>query len=620
MVLTKSTGVSPVQIISLGGLGEIGKNTWVFRYEDELLLLDGGLSFPSAEMLGVNIVLPDMTWLKENQEKIVGMVVTHGHEDHIGGIPYHLQQLNIPHIWGPRLAMALLESKLQETGLLGQVGITRVQGRDRIRIGKHFEVEYIHNTHSIADSYTLAIRTPAGVVIHSGDFKFDHTPVDGRKFDYARLAEYGEAGVLCLISDSTNAEVPGFCPSERTIFPNLDRIFGDAKGRIILTTFASSIHRVNMVLQLAQKHRRVVSVLGRSMLNVLATAKQLGFISYPEELLQPLQVCRNLPDNQVLILTTGSQGESLAALPRIANGQHKQLSIKQGDTVVFSANPIPGNTIPVVRVIDKLMALGANVIYGKERGIHVSGHGFQEDHKLMLNLTRPKFFFPAHGELRMLRCHAQTAMSIGVPQENIVIAMNGDVVAVSQNRIEIVDKVHSGIELWDNSRVGVVDKYVLKDRQRLAEAGLITAAVAINNYGQILADPVVTIRAVARSAAMGSLEAELAQDVVTAIQSNWRTSLRVLDNGNTIIDSDALKLKLEKALFNKLRHTLSGQPLLVVQLQISGQVTEQPAFVRESHPVPVLVGASNYATPPVPVAEVVAPPLAEGRIRRRRNP
>jgi len=246
MVLNHVNGASPVQIISMGGLGEIGKNTWAFRYQDEILMLDGGLSFPSEEMLGVNIVLPDMTWLQENQKNIVGMVVTHGHEDHIGGIPYHLQKLTIPHIWGPRLAMSLLEGKLKETGLLGRVNITRVGGRDKVRAGRYFEVEYIHNTHSIADSYTLAITTPAGVIIHSGDFKFDHTPVDGRMFDYQRLAEYGEKGVMCLISDSTNAELAGFTPSERAVFPNLDRAFGEAKGRIILTTFASSIHRVNM--------------------------------------------------------------------------------------------------------------------------------------------------------------------------------------------------------------------------------------------------------------------------------------------------------------------------------------------------------------------------------------
>ncbi|WP_218080726.1 ribonuclease J [Anthocerotibacter panamensis] len=583
MAVTPNT-TAPVQIMSMGGLGEIGKNTWAFRYEDEILMLDGGLSFPSEDMLGVNIVLPDMTWLRENQNKIVGMVVTHGHEDHIGGIPYHLQRLTIPHIWGPRLAMALLESKLKETGLLGKVGITRVGSRDRVRVGRHFEVEYIHNTHSIADSYTLAIRTPAGVIIHSGDFKFDHTPVDGRKFDYHRLAEYGEEGVLCLISDSTNAELAGFTPSERSVYPNLDRAFSEARdGRIILTTFASSIHRVNMVLQLAQKHQRVVAVLGRSMLNVIATAKQLGFISYPEDLLQSLNVCNKLPDENVLILTTGSQGEPLAALTRIARGEHKQLSIRKGDTVMFSANPIPGNTIAVVRTIDKLMELGANVIYGKERGIHVSGHGSQEDHKLMLALTKPKFFFPAHGELRMLRRHAQTAMAMGVPEENIVIASNGDVIAVNNHSIKIVDKIPSGIELLDNSRLGIVDRDVLKDRQRLAEEGLVNVALAVNEMGHVLANPAVQVRGVGRTPGMKNLEAEVGQEVVNALHTHWHNCTRSAEGG-TAVDWDALRHKLVKAIQFKLKAHVPGQPLVLVQLQTP---TVQSTRVHAEFKVPV---------------------------------
>ncbi|WP_287128238.1 ribonuclease J [Candidatus Cyanaurora vandensis] len=603
MALTNTNGASSVQIISMGGLGEIGKNTWLFRYEDEILMLDGGLSFPSSEMLGVNIVLPDMTWLQENQEKIVGMVVTHGHEDHIGGIPYHLQRLTIPRIWGPRLAMSLLEGKLKETGLLGRVNITRVGPRDKIRAGRYFEVEYIHNTHSIADSYTLAITTPAGVIIHSGDFKFDHTPVDGRTFDYQRLAEYGEKGVMCLISDSTNAEVPGFTPSERAVFPNLDREFAAAKGRIILTTFASSIHRVNMTLQLAQKHNRVVSVLGRSMLNVMATAKQLGFITYPEELLQPIHVCRTLPDNQVLILTTGSQGEPLAAMTRIAKGEHKQVSIKQGDTVIFSANPIPGNTIPVVRTIDKLMELGAQVIYGKEKGIHVSGHGAQEDHKMMLALTKPKFFFPAHGELRMLRAHARTAMSMGVPEERIVIAMNGDVIAVSANEIKVVDRVRSGVELLDSSRVGIVEPTVLKDRQRISEEGMVVVAVAVNNQGQILAAPSVTVRAVARTPGMQKLEQDLAQTTGMTVLNGWSTFARA---GG--VDWEGLRVAIEKAVQVKLRNYLPSRPLVLIQLQTTGG-----PITTTAPELPALALAMAIAPEPV------APPSLEGRIRRRRT-
>ncbi len=564
MDLTTTTPTLPVQIMSLGGLGEIGKNTWAFRYQDEILLLDGGLSFPTEDMLGVNIVLPDMTWLIENQKHIVGMVVTHGHEDHIGGIPYHLKQFRIPRIWGPKLAMALLQPKLKEHGLLNQVPITTVGPRDVVKAGKHFSVEYIQNTHSIADSYTLAIRTPAGVIIHSGDFKFDHTPVDGRKFDYHRLAEYGEAGVLCLISDSTNAELPGFTPSERSVYPNLDRVFSQAKGRIVLTTFASSVHRVNMVLQLAQKHGRVVSLLGRSMHTILTAAKQVGFISYPEELLQPLQVCQKLPDKEVLILTTGSQGEPLAALTRIAQGEHRQFSIKAGDTVVFSANPIPGNTISVVKTIDRLMQLGAEVIYGKDKGIHVSGHGCQEDHKLMLALTKPKYFLPAHGELRMLRIHCQTAQAVGVPAENMVIAMNGDVVEVSQSGIRIAGKIPSGLQLID--QVGIVDRDALRDRQRISDEGLVLIAVAVDHQGQVSVEPTVTIRGMARIPGMINLEADLAQAMVHAVRDQWRECQAILEDGRTQIDWDKLQSLLSKIALHKLRDRVPSRPLVIVQM------------------------------------------------------
>jgi len=427
--MTKTANSPALKIIPLGGLKEIGKNTWVFEINDEIMLLDGGLSFPEDGMHGVNIVLPDMTYLRQNKHKIKGMIVTHGHEDHIGAIAFHLKQFDIPVIYGPRLAMALLEDKLREAGVSNRTELRRVGPRDVVRVGNSFFVEFIRNTHSIADSFTIAINTPAGLVIHSGDFKVDHTPVDGEFFDFQRLAEHGEKGVLCLISDSTNAEIPGVTPSERSVYPNLERVFAAAKGRVLVTTFASSVHRVNMILDIADKQGRVVGIVGRSMLNVIAHARNLGYIKCRDDLMQPLNNLRHYRDDQILILTTGSQGEPMSALTRMANDSH-QIKIRQGDTVVFSANPIPGNTIPVVRTIDKLMAMGANVIYGKDKGIHVSGHGAQEDQKLMLGLVRPKFFFPAHGELRMLLQHGRMAEAMGIPKENIVIAENGDVIEV----------------------------------------------------------------------------------------------------------------------------------------------------------------------------------------------
>ncbi len=490
---------SKLKIIPLGGLHEIGKNTCVFEINDEIMLLDAGLAFPTDGMHGVNIVLPDVTYLRENRHKIKGMIVTHGHEDHIGGIPFHLKQFDIPVIYGPRLAMALLEDKLEEAGVSDRTELRPVRPRDTVRVGKSFVVEYIRNTHSIADSCSVAIHTPVGVVIHTGDFKFDHTPVDGEYFDIQRMAEYGEKGVLCLISDSTNAEVPGYTPSERSVFPNLDRVFSQAEGRLIVTTFSSSVHRVNMILELAQKHHRMVFVLGRSMLNVIAHSRELGYIKCEDDRFQPLRNLKQYADRDVLILTTGSQGEPMSALTRIANGSHRDLKIQEGDTVVFSANPIPGNTIAVVNTIDKLMMRGAKVIYGKNEGIHVSGHGAQEDHKLMLALTRPKFFLPVHGEHRMLVQHAQTAQSMGIPAENMVIIQNGDIVELSPDRIAIAGKVPSGIELVDSSRQGVVDRETLKDRQQLAEDGIITVAAMVDHRGKLLASPAVDIRGISQS-------------------------------------------------------------------------------------------------------------------------
>ncbi|MGL5195226.1 MAG: ribonuclease J, partial [Chroococcales cyanobacterium] len=477
-----------MKIIPLGGLHEIGKNTCVFEFEDEIILVDAGLAFPTDGMHGVNIVLPDMTYLRENCDKIKGMVVTHGHEDHIGGIAFHLKQFDIPVIYGPRLAMSLLEGKLEEAGVSDRTELRTVSPRDVVRFGKHFVVEYIRNTHSMADSFTVAIHTPVGIVIHTGDFKIDHTPVDGEHFDLQRLAEYGEKGVLCLISDSTNAEVPGYTPSERSVYPNLDRVFAQAEGRILVTTFASSVHRLNIILDLAKKQGRTVAVVGRSMLNVIAHARNLGYIKCEDSLFQPLHAIRSLPDSKLLILTTGSQGEPMSALTRIANGEHRKIKIRKGDTVVFSANPIPGNTIAVVNTIDKLMMQGANVIYGRNQGIHVSGHGCQEEHKLMIALTRPKFFLPFHGEHRMLVQHSKIAQSMGIPAENMVIINNGYVVGLTTDSIGVIDQVPSGIELVDASRSGVVKDEVLKERQQLAADGVVTIAAAIGWDGKLAAD------------------------------------------------------------------------------------------------------------------------------------
>ncbi|MBI4783553.1 MAG: ribonuclease J [Oscillatoriophycideae cyanobacterium NC_groundwater_1537_Pr4_S-0.65um_50_18] len=565
--MSQTGSSNALKVIPLGGLHEIGKNTCVFEYNDEIVLLDAGLAFPTDGMHGVNVVLPDMTYLRENRHKIKGMIVTHGHEDHIGGIAFHLKQFDIPVIYGPRLAMALLQDKLEEAGVSDRTELRTVRPRDMVRIGSSFLVEYIRNTHSMADSFTVALHTPVGVVIHTGDFKIDHTPVDGEYFDFQRLAEHGEKGVLCLISDSTNSEIPGFTPSERSVFPNLDRVFSQAEGRLLVTTFASSVHRINMILELAKKHKRAVSVIGRSMLNLIAHARNLGYISCEDDLFVPLNVVNKMQDSKVLILTTGSQGEPMAAMTRIANQEHRQVKIRQGDTVVFSANPIPGNTIAVVNTIDKLMMLGAKVIYGRDKGIHVSGHGAQEDQKLMLSLTRPKFFLPVHGEHRMLVKHSETAQSMGIPAENMVIINNGDVVELTQESIGVIGKVPSGIELVDASRSGVVIDRVLKERQQLAEEGIVTVAASVGWSGELMAKPEVHLRGVAVAIDKAKLEKTIDQTLRNMVSDRWSDIAQTLSNG--VIDVNWVKLRadVEAEMRRLLRRELQSNPTLVFLLQ-----------------------------------------------------
>ncbi|WP_204102270.1 MULTISPECIES: ribonuclease J [Spirulina sp. CCY15215] len=554
-----------LKIIPLGGLHEIGKNTCIFEYEDEMILLDAGLGFPTDGMHGINIILPDMTYVQENRQKIKGMIVTHGHEDHIGGIAYHLKQFDIPDIYGPRLAMTLLRDKLKEAGVSDRTTLHKVLPRDMVRIGKHFLVEYIRNTHSMADSFTVAIHTPLGVIIHTGDFKIDFTPVDGEHFDLQKLAEHGEKGVLCLLSDSTNAETPGHTPSEQAVYPHLDRIVAQTPGRLFITTFASSVHRVNIILQLAQKHDRKVIIVGRSMLNVIAHARELGYIKCPDDIFLPLRALSTLPDEKLLILTTGSQGETLAALTRISHDSHRQVRIKKGDTVVFSANPIPGNTIGVADTIDRLMMRGAKVIYGRHQGIHVSGHGSQEDHKLMLALTKPKFFVPVHGQHRMLVQHAKLGHSMGIPEENIVIINNGDIVELTPDSIAIAGQVPSGIKLVDSS--GIVHDEVMKERQQLAEDGVITVAAAVDRQLKLIAPPEVHLRGVAANIEQLFLQHLVIRTIEQTLSERGREFVRRIEEDKTDIDWIGLKTEIEGHLERLALRELRCRPLVVFLLQ-----------------------------------------------------
>ena len=632
-----------LRVIPLGGLHEIGKNTCVFEYGDELMLVDAGLAFPSDGMHGVNVVMPDTTFLKENQRRIKGMIVTHGHEDHIGGISHHLKHFNIPIIYGPRLAMSMLRGKMEEAGVSDRTTIQTVNPRDVVKVGQHFSVEFIRNTHSICDSFSLAVTTPVGTIIFTGDFKFDHMPVDGEQFDIERMVHYGEKGVLCMFSDSTNAEVPGFCPSEKTIYPSLEKHIAEAKERVILTTFASSVHRVTMILELAMKHGRKVGLLGRSMINVIAKARDIGYMKCPDDLFVPIKQIRDLPDRETLLLMTGSQGEPLAALSRISRGEHQHVRLKTTDTVIFSASPIPGNTISVVNTIDRLMKLGAKVVYGKGENIHVSGHGFQEDQKLMLALAKPKFFVPVHGEHRMLVCHGKSAQTMGVPKDNILIIENGDVVELTPNSIQKGDPVKAGVELLDNSRNGIVDARVLKERQQLAGDGVVTVLAPISTDGKMVAPPRVNLRGVITTAEPRKMSMWTEREISWVLENRWKQLSRQTGPNNFEVDWIGVQREIENGLSRRMRRELQVEPLILclVQPAPSGtrayipKITEEQNFSNRNrntnhfhkksnnnHPNSSNNPQNTQKSPKVsqnPSAETSTEDSFEGRTRRRRS-
>ena len=632
-----------LRVIPLGGLHEIGKNTCVFEYGDELMLVDAGLAFPSDGMHGVNVVMPDTTFLKENQRRIKGMIVTHGHEDHIGGISHHLKHFNIPIIYGPRLAMSMLRGKMEEAGVSDRTTIQTVNPRDVVKVGQHFSVEFIRNTHSICDSFSLAVTTPVGTIIFTGDFKFDHMPVDGEQFDIERMVHYGEKGVLCMFSDSTNAEVPGFCPSEKTIYPSLEKHIAEAKERVILTTFASSVHRVTMILELAMKHGRKVGLLGRSMINVIAKARDIGYMKCPDDLFVPIKQIRDLPDRETLLLMTGSQGEPLAALSRISRGEHQHVRLKTTDTVIFSASPIPGNTISVVNTIDRLMKLGAKVVYGKGENIHVSGHGFQEDQKLMLALAKPKFFVPVHGEHRMLVCHGKSAQTMGVPKDNILIIENGDVVELTPNSIQKGDPVKAGVELLDNSRNGIVDARVLKERQQLAGDGVVTVLAPISTDGKMVAPPRVNLRGVVTTAEPRKMSMWTEREISWVLENRWKQLSRQTGPNNFEVDWIGVQREIENGLSRRMRRELQVEPLILclVQPAPSGtrayipKITEEQNFSNRNrnnnnfhkksnnnHPNSSNNPQNTQKSPKVsqnPSTETATEDSFEGRTRRRRS-
>ncbi|MCL1804457.1 MAG: ribonuclease J [Clostridiales bacterium] len=469
---------TPLQLIPLGGMGEIGKNMTAFRYEDEMFLVDAGLMFPGDEMLGIDIVIPDFSYLLENKDDLVGICLTHGHEDHIGAMPYVLRELETP-VYGSRFTIALLQEKAKEYGFSG-ANLNVVKPRSTMKLGKHFQVEFFRVTHSIPGCFGLAITTPVGTVVHTGDFKIDQTPVDGETMDFGRLAELGKRGVLLLMSDSTNVEREGFTRSEKEVGAVLKNVFGRSDGRIILATFASNVHRIQQVVDAAVMHNRKIAVMGRSMINVVGIAQELQYLKVPENTLIELEEIERYPKNRVVVVCTGSQGEPLSALSRMAHDEHRQIEIMPGDTVIISASPIPGNEKTVSRTVDQLYRLGAEVIHETATGVHTSGHGSQEEQKMMLNVVKPKFFVPVHGEYRHLVKHAQLANRLGMPSKNIFVGENGQIIEFTKDKGALTGKVTAGQILVDGLGVGDVGNVVLRDRKQLSEEGIMIVVLGID--------------------------------------------------------------------------------------------------------------------------------------------
>ena len=481
-----------LQIIPLGGLGEIGKNMTVVRYGDEILLIDAGLMFPDEEMLGIDLVIPDISYLVENRDKVKAIVLTHGHEDHIGALPYVLKQIHVP-VYGTRLTLGILEGRLQENGV-DSSNLRAVMQGDTIRAGC-FHVNFIRVNHSIPDAVGLAVTTPMGTIIHTGDFKLDYTPIDGKMTDFRRFSDLGNKGVLLMMADSTNAERAGHTPSESTVGASFDKAFHNARSRIIIATFSSNVHRIQQIINTAVRYKRKVAVLGRSMVNVVNISLELGYIKAPEGTMVDIDNIGNYPMEQMVIITTGSQGEPMSALTRMSQSDHRKVGIVPGDTIIISATPIPGNEKLVSRTIDNLLKLGANVVYGRENGIHVSGHASQEELKLMHNLVRPKFFIPVHGEYRHLVKHAKLAAELGMPKENIFIGENGQILEFTRDKGYVAGRVTSGRVLIDGLGVGDVGNIVLRDRRQLSQDGIIIIVVTMDKTsGTVVAGPDIVSR------------------------------------------------------------------------------------------------------------------------------
>ena len=550
---TGTAAQNPLRIIPLGGLGEIGLNMMVMEYADSIIIIDCGLMFPEDYMLGIDIVIPDITYLRKNKEKVKAFIITHGHEDHTGALPFVLREIKAP-VYGTPLTIGLIKEKLEEFKLDRETEFKTVKPRDKVSVGP-FEIEFIRVSHSIADGAGLAIKTPVGVVIHTGDFKLDQTPVDGEILDYARFSEYGENGVLLLLSDSTNVEKEGYTVSEKEVGVTFEEIFRKSSGRIIVAAFSSNIHRIQQVLDVAENFGRKVTLNGRSMVANVRIAQELGYLKVSDGLIVDLKELDNLPPQRAVLLTTGSQGEPMSALTRMAMDDHKQIRVRSGDTVILSSKFIPGHEKAISNMMNHLYRRGAEVIYEKVSEIHVSGHASQEELKLMLNMVKPRHFIPVHGEYRHLVKHSQLAEKVGVKKENIVLAEDGDVVEVTEGSISVRERVESGKVFVDGKGVGDVRDMVLKDRKHLSQDGLVIAVLALNEKtGEIIYGPDIITRGVVFEEESAEL-LENARNIV----------IEVLGNINVEAKTDWLEVKeeLRRALRRYFNKTLERRPVIL---------------------------------------------------------
>ncbi len=542
-----------LKIIPLGGLGEIGKNLTVYEYGQDIIVVDCGMGFPDEELYGVDIVIPDITYLKQNKDRIRGIVITHGHEDHIGAIPYVMREIDAP-IYATALTAGIIELKLEEHDLLYNTQIFTKKPGDKFRLGC-FEIEFIHVNHSIADSVALAIRTPVGLVIHTGDFKIDLTPVQGGMMDIVRLGQLGNQGVLALLSDSTNVEKPGYSDSEMKVGERFDQLFKGCDKRIIVTTFASNIQRIQQIMNVAARYGRRVAVTGRSMENMLKVATELGYMDVPDGVLVDINKIKGLPKDKIVVISTGSQGENMSALYRMAFSEHKQVNINAGDRVIISASAIPGNETTISKVIDELFHKGAEVIYDRQTDLHVSGHASQEEQKMLLALVKPKYFIPVHGEYRMLCKHANLAKIMGVEPKNVVIAENGSVIELNKKSIKATDTVPSGRVFVDGTGVGDVGSVVLRDRKHLAQDGMIVVVMALSGENaELISGPDIVTR--------GFVYEKESDDLITEMKRVVNESLASCRH-QKVTDWATIKSRVKNNLTGYLYKTTRRSPMIL---------------------------------------------------------